>query len=71
MPIVVSPAVAKTLAGRMEVELDFSDVYPFTERLNMFIVFIQACQICNYDPVYGIKQFLDRSKDLVEQEDTK
>lgn len=68
MPIVVTPAIAKTLAGRMEVELDFGNVYPFTERLNMFVVFIQACQVCNYDPEYGIKQFLDRSKDLVEED---
>lgn len=75
MPIVVTPAIAKTLAGRMEVELDFGNVYTFTERLNMFVVFIQACQICNYDPEYGIKQFLNREKDLVEpqqrEEDTK
>lgn len=74
MPIVVTPAVAKTLAGRMEAELDWGDVYTFEQRLSMFTVFIQACQICNYDPQYGIKQFLDRSKDLVEpqprEEDT-
>lgn len=68
MPIVVTPAIAKTLAGRMEVELDFGNVYTFTERLNMFVVFIQACQVCNYDPEYGIKQFLNRSKDLVEED---
>ena len=71
MPIVVTPAIAKTLAGRMEVELDFGNVYPFTECLNMFVVFIQACQVCNYDPTYGIKQFLDRSKDLVETQPQK
>ena len=71
MPIVVTPAIAKTLAGRMEVELDFGNVYPFTERLNMFVVFIQACQVCNYGPTYGIKQFLDRSKDLVETQPQK
>lgn len=71
MPIIVTPAIAKTLAGRMEVELDFGNVYSFEERLNMFTVFIQAATICNYDPEYGIKQFLNRSKDLVEEEDTK
>jgi len=69
MPIIVTKEIAHFLAGRMEVELDWSDVYTFEERLSMFTVFIQACQIGEYDPQYGIKQFLNRTKDLVEKED--
>lgn len=76
MPIIVTKEIAAFLAGRMEVELDWGDVYTFEQRLSMFTVFIQACQIGGVDPQYGIKQFLDRSKDLVEpqprgKEDTK
>lgn len=68
MPIIVTKEIANFLAGRMEVELDWSDVYTFEQRLSMFIVFIQACRISEYDPQYGIKQFLNRAKDLVEKE---
>ena len=68
MPIIVTKEIAAFLAGRMEVELDWRDVYTFEERLHMFIVFIQACQIGGIDPQYGIKQFLDRSKDVKEEQ---
>ena len=63
MPIVVTKEIAYFLAGRMEVELDWDDVYTFEDRLNAFTVFIQACQIGGYNPEYGIKQFLNRAKD--------
>ncbi|MBO5922645.1 MAG: hypothetical protein J6Q48_09715 [Bacteroidaceae bacterium] len=68
MPIVVTKEIAAFLAGRMEVELDWGDVYTFEQRLSMFTVFIQACQIGEVNPEYGIKQFLNRSKDLVESQ---
>lgn len=62
MPIIVTKEMAEFLAGRMEAELDWSDVYTAEERSYLYCIFAQAASISQYDIKHATECYVDDSR---------